>query len=170
MKRIITGTAAAMVLSLTGLALAHTVVASAAPVAPAAVSDAAKQAALRTTAEGYANALLRGDGLGVTGYLSDFCADSEQGEAVYAAEVVAGTAQGATLKVTSLTVDGDRGSVSAYRVSPGAPAALRKLLSSARADAATYPWRWVDGQWVLQSCGVAPTPSMTPVRIATSIY
>lgn len=173
MKRIITGTAASIVLGLTGFGLAH--VASAASVGSvggaSAVSAAAKQAALVATSEGYANALLRGDGLAVAGHLSDFCADVEQGDAVYAASVIARKAHGATLDVTSVVVDGDRGSVAGYRLSSGAPAALRKVFSSAHGAAAAYPWRWVDGQWYFQGgCGVAPSASASPVRTAASIF
>jgi hypothetical protein len=160
MKRIVTGTAASLVLGLTGFGLAQ--VASAAPVA----SADAKRASLVAAASAYANALLSGDGLAVADALSDFCADAEIGDAVYAADLIARKAHGATLAVTSVAVDGDRGSVTGYRLSPGAPAAL----FSPGESAATYPWRWVDGRWYFQGgCGVAPSGSAGPVRTAVAI-
>lgn len=107
MKRFITD-AAVVAIGLAGLVLSHVVVSPASVAVPVSVSDADKAAALHATGADYANSLFRGDSLNVMGHLSDFCSDSEQGEAGYATELIVRKAKGATLTVTSVT---DRKSV-----------------------------------------------------------
>ena len=140
--------------------------APAAPVAPpgsgAPVPAADREAALRTAVEGYTNALLAANAPGMSGYFDRSCTPSDIATTVYAAREVKVVAKGATVKVTGVVVHGDRGQMTTYELSPGAPDALRRMLKAAQETEDADPWRYVDGEWYFTGvCGT--TPGLMPV-------
>lgn len=56
-------------------------------------------------------------------------------------------------------VDGSRGGVEAYALSPGAPDAIRRPIKDSF-DGRSHSWRYVDDEWYLAGpCEDDPTPT-----------
>jgi hypothetical protein len=131
------------------------------PAAGTRTPAAAPAGLLKSTADDYLSALLRGDGLGATAYLAPKCTDDDKASLLIAASMVKTTANGATMTVTAVDVQGDRGAVTGYSYSANAPAALKRLVESS--GNGSHDWSYADGKWSLDaSCGPTPTPTPTP--------
>lgn len=97
---------------------------------PTPASDARKRAALTKAAQGYSNAYFAGDATGMGGYLHPtLCDDQDREDAEPDGARMQATAKGATTKITSVYVEGDRGGVDGgggLRGCAGCPAAGRE--------------------------------------------
>lgn len=125
---------------------------TAASEAPAASSSGAddREEALTVAAQGYVSALLKGNIAGVVGYLDpQVCDDADEGSYALSVGPIKENAEGATMKITSVYVEGDRGGVDGYELSKGAPDALRRSIKSSFGTERTYPWNYRGGEWYL---------------------
>jgi hypothetical protein len=132
--------------------------------APGPAAPDNRETALKVAAQGYVNSLLKGDVVGVTGYLDPkVCDDDDRTGYAFTVPQMKETAGGATMKITKVYVEGDRGGVEDYTLSGGAPDQLRRLIKSSFEGSKTYSWRYHDGEWYLAGpcegdASASPTP------------
>lgn len=159
MKRIITGTSIALLVTniLAGCSSSGTTTASANPVPTMHTSP---QEALRTTIQGYMDALLSGDGAGISSYIDPACNNSF---GFLAASMSAGIAKGARLIIDSVYVDEQGGGTDTYHLTPDAPDALRRFVKTLDTGKHEHSFRLINGEWFKHPdpCD-SPTSSSTP--------
>lgn len=118
-------------------------------VRPAAASDD-REAKLKVAAQGYINAFMNGQVAGVLGYLDpEVCDDDDEASYVLTTGMVADVANGATMKITSVYVEGDRGGVEDQELSSNASDQLRRLVKAADSGGRKYSWNSRDGEGYL---------------------
>lgn len=130
--------------------------------AAAATDDRAGQ--LKVAAQGYVDALLKGNIGGVVGYLDpEVCDDDDEASYALGIGQIKETAEGATMKILSVKLydDGARGGADQYELSKGAPDQLRRLIKSSMAESKTGAWNYRDGEWYL--AGPCEDESASPV-------
>lgn len=131
--------------------------------APAAPSSGDKEAALKKAAQGYVDALLKGQLAGVVGYLDPkVCDDADAGEYAITVGQIKDVAEGATMKVTAVGTDGDTGGVTDYTLSDNAPDQLRRLVKASFAESKHFAWNYRDGEWYLAGPCEDESPSPAP--------
>ena len=102
--------------------------------------------ALKVATQGYSAALLAGQPTAAAAYALPACGDVGRSSIASSALAAAAMAEGATLTVDSVVVDGDRGRIGDWHMSPGAPDGLRRALLDGMADG-RLAWELVGGEW-----------------------
>ncbi len=127
---------------------------------------AGPEAALKVAAQGYVDALMSGDFAGVTGYLDPkACDDKDKGAMVVGVGAISKTAKGATMKVTDVYVEGDRGGVEAFELSDDASDALRRPVKSSFSGERMRSFYYDGDEWYLRGpcedeSSASPEPSI----------
>lgn len=122
-----------------------------------------REAALKKAAQGYVDALLKDQFAGATGYLDPkVCDDGDQGSLALAAGQIHDVAEGATMTITAVKMDGDRGGVQDYTLSDNAPDQLRRLVKASMTESKQYAWSYRDGEWYLVGPCEDESPSPEP--------
>ena len=132
--------------------------------APPAEAGDERVEALKVAGQGYSTALFKGQIAGIVGYFDpEVCDEADNGSAALAAGAISEAADGATMTITEVEVDGDRGRLTGYKLSDDASDGLRRLAKSAiEENPDDYPWVYRNGEWYLSGPCEDETASPSP--------
>lgn len=123
-------------------------------------SDKDKEASLKQTVNGYYEAMLKGNVVGMGAYYRPGECESEIGGLFLGSEMLKGMLDGVTsLKVTKVKVTGDVGEVVDGKAEGKLSDATKRMFEAD--DSESDPWQFVDGKW-WATCKPDATASPTP--------
>ncbi|MBA3742122.1 hypothetical protein [Sporichthya sp.] len=118
------------------------------PTGTSALPGGQKQSLLLTAATNYTSALVAGKGAEAAAFLDpQVCRANDREEVAELAAFFAKSAPGATVKVTSVDVNGDDGNVTGYEFSAGFPAEVRAVMDQGYTSGGEFAWHLRGEKW-----------------------